>query len=49
MTEIIAIFKLKDSEDLTKAALSLLGGKIKDLLEEIAEKNEMDLISWGTI
>ena len=38
MAEIIATFKV-----------NTLNGNIKDTLLEIAENNEMDLISWGTI
>lgn len=49
MTQIIVTFKLKDDAELVEGTLQLSGGKTKDLLEEIAERNEMELISWGTI
>ena len=43
MTELIATFKVKKLPD------DMHGEDIKDILMDIAERNSMDLISWGTI
>ena len=47
MTEIIATFKFKKVELDDMREFS--GDEITDMFREIAEKSEMELISWGTI
>ena len=46
MTEIIVTFKLKAMPD-DMAEFS--NDEINDMFKEIAEKNNMDLVSWGTL
>ena len=42
MTEIVATFKVNKIGDMH-------GEDIKDILLDIAERNNMDLVSWGTL
>jgi len=44
MTDIIVTFKMKDEVDVGED-----NEDINDYLRSIAEKEEMELISWGTI
>ena len=46
MTEIIVTFKIKDFEN---PSGELTSEDITDMLREIAEKEQMDLVSWGTV
>ena len=43
MTEIIATFKVNKIPD------DMHGEDIKDILMDVAERNNLDLISWGTL
>ena len=45
MTKIIATFKIKDD----KGDFETTTEDINDMLSEIGEKEDMELISWGTI
>lgn len=51
MTQVIVTFKLKDEYNPSNcdSIEGFSSDEMDDLLREIAEKNEMDLISWGTI
>lgn len=47
MTELIALFKMKKVGDNDLNEFS--GEDINDMFREIAEKNDMEFICWGTI
>lgn len=47
MSELIATFKLKEFG--VKERIEHSDRDLTDMLKDIAEKNDMELISWGTI